>query len=466
MAQSIMNKAELRKRGVKLTSITEPSDETPSGLLIQYMIDIFSEYQVRNMAVDVARGQRRSAELGFWTSPSIPFGYKRVQVEHGGKMRATLKPDPKTAPLVQRIFRLAGQGRSTLEIAKTLNAEGIANSKKKPWGRQAIGVLLHNEVYTGTNIRGRRSNKDLAVVKAPGAFPQIVTEAEFREVQRKMAEKSPQKQHPRRASSSYLLSGLIKCQTCDRAMNAKGGKSGKHTYYVCHTLSQQGAGSCDTPRLNTKEFEQRVIKALLDSILTEANIRKLIRLVIDGMDEFAGEQQQQLKIVQGELSEVQRRRANLLDAVENGAVAYQDLAERITDLNDTQARLEATKAKCETAVDDQRRMIDNEDRIAAYAKNLSTYLRDSQRANTRELLRSFITEIAVQPGLATIRYKIPMPPEGAAQGKDELELAHSGPVPPFDQPAHAGWFPRTRRDRPRRPPGRVVPLGVPPHTRG
>ena len=65
--------------------------------------------------------------------------------------------------------------------------------------------------------------------------------------------------NPRRASSAYLLSGLLKCETCGKAMTAADAKSGKYTYYVCHSLLKKGRGTCDTPRLNSKSFEKLII---------------------------------------------------------------------------------------------------------------------------------------------------------------------------------------------------------------
>ena len=53
--------------------------------------------------------------------------------------------------------------------------------------------------------------------------------------------------NPRRASSPYLLSGLLRCQTCGKAMTAAEAKSGKYTYYVCHSLLKRGSGTCKTP---------------------------------------------------------------------------------------------------------------------------------------------------------------------------------------------------------------------------
>ena len=71
-----------------------------------------------------------------------------------------------------------------------------------------------------------------------------------------LGSRAPKKVNPRRASSPYLLSGIAKCETCGKAMTAAEDKSGKYTYYVCHSLLKRGSGTCKTPRLNAKNFEK------------------------------------------------------------------------------------------------------------------------------------------------------------------------------------------------------------------
>ena len=96
-------------------------------------------------------------------------------------------------------------------------------------------------------------------MRVENAFPAIVSSQEFDHVQRMMASKAPKSVHPRRAASPYLLSGLVKCEKCDKALTAQEAKSGKYTYYVCHSLLKMGRGTCKTPRLNSKRFEKLIV---------------------------------------------------------------------------------------------------------------------------------------------------------------------------------------------------------------
>ena len=83
-------------------------------------------------------------------------------------------------------------------------------------------------------------------VRVEAAWQPIVDQSTFRRVQALLQERAPAKMNPRRVSSSYLLSGLVKCGTCRRSLTGQEAKSGKFAYYVCGTLLKRGKGTCAT----------------------------------------------------------------------------------------------------------------------------------------------------------------------------------------------------------------------------
>ena len=91
------------------------------------------------------------------------------------------------------------------------------------------------------------------------AFPAIVTKAQFSRVNKLMHSRAPRQSHPRRVGSTYLLSGLVKCKACNRALASSGqdAKRGQFAYYVCQSIMKRGKDACDTPRLNARRFEER-----------------------------------------------------------------------------------------------------------------------------------------------------------------------------------------------------------------
>ena len=71
----------------------------------------------------------------------------------------------------------------------------------------------------------------------------------------------------------------------------------------------------------------------------------------------------------------------------------------------------------------RRATVQDVERIAAYAREMSEFLMESDLTETKAFIRSFVKEIAVRPGRATIHYTIPTPPDNAIDGSDIAEIA-------------------------------------------
>ena len=147
-------KSMLRRKGVRVVSITEHADDTPIGKLMEAIIESVDEFYSENLAQEVTRGMRESASRGFWVSSHAPFGYNRVMVLDGPKKRPTLEINPDTSRIVRRMFDMAEAGDGTLEIIRTLNNEGISSPKGQLWARTSVHNILTNEAYTGTLVLG------------------------------------------------------------------------------------------------------------------------------------------------------------------------------------------------------------------------------------------------------------------------------------------------------------------------
>ncbi len=110
------------------------------------------------------------------------------------------------------------------------------------------------------------------------AFPAIITKAQFNRVGKLMRARAPKRSHPRRVGSTYLLSGLVKCKACGRALSGQDAKSGQFSYYVCQSIMKRGKNACVTPRLNARRFEQMIV----DNMDERQSTRKTTVLVGGG----------------------------------------------------------------------------------------------------------------------------------------------------------------------------------------
>ncbi len=330
--------------------------------------------------------------------------------------------------MVRRIFDMALQGKTSLEIPKILNAEGIPSSNGKQWGKTTLYKLLTNEAYTGTLVWGTNAKDGQEPVRVENAFPAIVTRQEFDRIARMLQSRAPAVTHPRRAASPYLLSGLAKCEHCGKALTASEAKSGKYTYYVCQSILKRGSGTCDTPRLNARSFEDIIISNIRENILTESNIRDLVRLVDEEMDGVAREQRQNLETIEAELQEVQRKLDRIWHFVESTDLDMADASERILEHRHRREQLEAAAEEARAVLAERRELLDSADTIAAFASEMSEFLKTSELTETKAFVRSFVKEVLVRPGGATIVYTIPTPEDSPIGGADAAEIALNGGV--------------------------------------
>ncbi len=418
-------KSMLRKKGIRVVSITEHADDTPTGKLMEAIIESVDEFYSENLAQEVIRGMREAASRGFWVAPQAPYGYKKVHVQDGAKKRPVLELDPPADAVVRRIFNMALSSTSVLDITKTLNAEGVPSPDGKRWMKTTVHRMLGNEAYAGTLVWGTTAKDNTPPVRVEHAFPAIVSQREFKRVEKMLRSKAPKVTNPRRVASPYLLSGLLTCETCGKALTAAEAKGGRYTYYVCHSLLKRGSGECTTPRLNAKRFERLIIDQIREHILTESNVRDLVKMANEEMDSVIREQQERIEAADAELADIRRRMDRLWELVEKTDLTTEEILPRIRHHLENQERLERAADEARTLLAMRRANVQDVERIAAYAREMSDFLMESDLTETKAFIRSFVKEVAVRPSRATIHYTIPTPEDNDIGGADVAEVALS-----------------------------------------
>ena len=419
-------KSMLRKRGVRVVSITEHADDSPTGKLMEAIIESVDEFYSENLAQEVRRGMREAASRGFWVASLTPYGYKRVMVQDGAKKRPKLEPDEVTATIVQHIFELADGRRGMLDIARTLNDEGISSPTGRLWSKTSVHAILRNEVYTGTLVWGTAAKDEVAPVRVNGAFPAIVSKAQFRRVSSLMRSRAPKFSHPRRVASSYMFSGLVKCYRCKWALSGQASKSGRFHYYVCQSLMKRGKGGCDTPRLNARRFEELIVGRIRISILTEGVMADLAKVVSQEQDGLIREQRGRLDTIESELTDVRRRLDRLYHFVET---SDDDLAQNLTRIKankERQKRLEDSATEASAILSQRRAVRGNLETIMVRAQDMHEFLKESELSERRAFAETFVKDIVVMPVKAVIRYKVPMPDDSHTPGAESEEVLLDG----------------------------------------
>ena len=465
---AVVLKSQLRRKGLRVVSITEQAEDTPTGRLMEGIIETIDEYYSENLATEVLRGMREAASRGFWVAPMAPYGYRKVKVQDGPKERPTLEPDPETNGIVKRMFDLAESRKGMLKIARILNDEGIASPRGKLWNKMSIHNILNNEAYLGTLVWGNNAKDGVDPIRVEKAFPSTVTRTQFDRVNRIMRSRAPKNTHPRRVGSTFLLSGLVKCYRCKRALSGRYSSRGTFPYYVCHSFVKREPGSCDSPRVDARQFEELVVGLIRSNVLTEGNIRGLIDIVDEQMDDVAGDERKRLETIESELADVRSRLDRLYDLVETTTeFNMAHFADRIQDHKERKERLESAAEGARAVLAQRRAVLDDVNTITAYAEDMSRFLQKSDMPERRAFIETFVKEIELLPDNAVVRYSVPLPDDSLIPGKKVQEIPLNGSVvssvngspPDLTGPIFPQWTAGNhRRLRSVRRFGRALPL--------
>lgn len=415
---SIIYKSLLRKHGIQVISINEPVEDTPSGRLLEGIIEVIDEFYSANLSQDVTRGMRESASRGFHPGGPAPYGYRTIKVQDGSVQRAKLEPDPATAPVVERIFKECLSGTGLLEITKILNHDGLKTRKNYEWSKTTVHKVLKNQAYTGALLWGEEpvkgNNKTrLPGIRVEGAWPAIVDRDTYERAQATLSKRAPKITHPRVVHSEYVLSGLLRCKTCNAAMVGHAVKSGKFFYYMCGNARKKGRGQCTTPLLPKDKIEKFVIDRLKRFILTEENLEDLVKMMNSELTRQCDGENERLEIINTQIAEAEDRLAKLYDALETGEFKGGELAPRIKGLFQKKEELQQARIEAEEVLKYHNVELASRAVVHEYVQDLRGLLEESSIISQKAFLRSFVERIEVDDTNAKVIYTMPVPPDNA-----------------------------------------------------
>jgi site-specific DNA recombinase len=115
----------IQRYGADLVSVTEPIDNSPSGLLMLGVLAAVAAHDRRKLSIEISRGRKQKAEVG-GTPGRAPIGYSNVRTIIDGHEVRDVAIDPERAPLVQVAFELYATGNySLMELADILEQRGL-----------------------------------------------------------------------------------------------------------------------------------------------------------------------------------------------------------------------------------------------------------------------------------------------------------------------------------------------------
>lgn len=271
---SAINKAKLKKYGVRVVSVMENITDSPEGIILEGMLESMAEYYSANLSVNIKRGQRETLAKGKFTGGRVPIGYKCKD--------GRLIVDERTAPTIRYVFEQYAAGTPKKEIIDALNEQGVTGFFGGNLNISAFQRALLNPVYVG---QFTRCGQVIEGVSQP-----IVSQDVFDKVQERL---KTTKRAPaaKKALVQYLLQGKAFCGHCGARMVGESGR-GKcgdvYHYYACSTKKKVHA----CPKKNEKKdyAEWYVVEQTVRYVLSPKNIEAISHAVVEEYNkEFSDE---------------------------------------------------------------------------------------------------------------------------------------------------------------------------------
>ena len=279
------------KHNVRYIAITDGVDSlTRQEMDITPFKNILNDMYSRDISKKVLSGITIRSRQGKFCGGTPPLGLMRDPEDKGH-----LIIDPKTAPIIRKIYDYALDGLGCMRISKKLMEEKIpvthvkSNTERQEnyyyWAGSRISHILRNPFYKGAHLvfrthqKGIRSNtydiiprEEWEIIE--NCHEAIVSLEEWDKVQELIDRRPPIMQG--NACPFYnLFHGIIYCATCGKSMQVRYEKVGRtnknrftgeqrepidKAYYICQTYNRLGKNACTSHKLEARDLYDLVLK--------------------------------------------------------------------------------------------------------------------------------------------------------------------------------------------------------------
>lgn len=276
---------------VRFIAINDNIDTTNGDNDIMPFKNVVNEFYAKDISKKIRSAYRVKALNGEFTAAFAPYGYMK-----DSENKHRLIPDPNTADIVRRVFKLAADGVSPYKISMILRADKIliprayfaettgryttSYNKKYPydWCNSTITTILKNRVYLGHMVNNKsttKSYKNRKLVKLPesewievkNTHEPLVDEMTWELAQKTIGKKK----RPMRTGEIQIFSGLVKCSTCGCALTlAKQNDRKGNGNFACSTSRKKGKAYCSFHYITY----DNLYKIVLEDIRKQANVAK------------------------------------------------------------------------------------------------------------------------------------------------------------------------------------------------
>lgn len=272
LIERVRSREELKRIGVSVHSVRDGGEVSD---FVANILAAVAEEESNRTGQRVTRVRAHLREGGWWTSGRIAWGYltrdATDEERRQGAPRRVLDVDEYRAPFVREAYERAAKDsvRSVMRWVATL-PDDVREGRSMPY--YVVRLMLIAPIYiarSGMAVPVARADE---VLERPIMnWPALVTDEQWLAVSRRI---DSHKVLPRQATNRYLLSGIVRCPTCDGRMNGTPGYGYRSSYRCLNNLQRGVAavnremnchGSAVCEEVDNSVIEQ--VSALVSTVL-------------------------------------------------------------------------------------------------------------------------------------------------------------------------------------------------------
>lgn len=261
LEQSLVYKSILKKNGVNIVSITEPTLDEDTSLITDALFGAMNEMYSRKLSKNVKRGMEQKALRGEFCAHA-PFGY---DYDKNLKM---LVINQQEAPVAKYIFSEILKGRTPYSIATEMREKNIRTKNGITLERRRIEYMIRNPVYKGY----LRWSSDSGTIVQKSNHEPLISQNKFEEIQRITAQRALRLRRNAKPPEfcNHWLSGIIYCSECNCVYTYVKAREhdGKKARFRC---SGQSRGQCSSGISFRVDVLEKQIYTILDEIIENDN---------------------------------------------------------------------------------------------------------------------------------------------------------------------------------------------------
>ena len=397
---SAMYKQKLKVKGIRVVSVLENLDNSPESLILESVIEGMAQYYSANLAREVAKGQKENALKALHNGGDAPLGYDVA-------FDKTYLVNEEEAQAVKIIFDMYVNGYSYSNIIDKLNDLGYKTKRGNKFGKNSLHGILSNEKYTGVYVfnktqrkgvngkrNGHKQKSDDEIIKVEGGMPQIIDKVVFLQAQ-EMMQKRKKSPGAHKATTLYLLTGLIRCGECGHAMqgNKRKDKYGNdYISYRCGCRKQKR--DCKNKEIKRDYLEEFVLTELEKHVLNDEAIPVLSKALNERLKTKSNDNHEMLTNLRNKLEKVNKEIENILNAIMSGIV-NNVLKNKLDELEKVKLNLELKINELSVESDDVVSVDITEDQIRSMFGKFKDFVLTRNLPECKKFIGDYIKEVIV-----------------------------------------------------------------------